>query len=69
MTTITIQPRYADRKNTIPMPTWRNVHTEDGYVGTVVVHDGKWTPLYSTEDLEHPATVDVLTRAAAQLNG
>ena len=68
MTEFTIVPRFADRKNTIPMPTWRNVNTEDGYVGTILVHDGKWTPLYRTADLDNAVTVDVLTRAAEQLN-
>ena len=63
---ITIAPRYADRKATIPMPTWRNVHTEDGYVGCVLVHDGRWTPLYATE--RDAATDAALERAAALLN-
>lgn len=66
---ITITPRYADRKATIPMPTWRNVHTDNGYVGCVLVHDGVWTPLYRTDDLNNPIAVDVLKQAADQMNG
>lgn len=66
--TFDITPRYADREGTVEIWNYRNVTSGGAYVGCIVIHDGRWTPLYRTEDLDNAVTVDMLTRAAAQMN-